>query len=312
MSTRIEAVATAHPHGRGFGRGALHLSDLAAQSCLARAHRSPSDLDLVINVGLYKDRSIAEPALAAIIQEDLGANPGHPAAVGRHGTFSFDLVNGGVGMLTAAQLIDGFVAAGPARLGLVVAGDADPTRRGSRGFPFAPAGGAVLLAHADGEDGFVRFRFRSFPEDAHLFESFLEWDPDAGFRRRGGHRLEVRVAPAFAARAVERGRAVALDLLAEAGLRPAEVDLLIGSQFPASFAGDLARALGISSAHVPCVPRELSRAHTAGPIAALDAASRSGQLARARHTLFVAVGGGITVGAALYRSATSTGGLART
>lgn len=302
MSTRIEAVATAHPRGRWFGRGALHLSDLAAQSCLARAHRSPSDLDLVINVGIYKDRSIAEPALAAIIQEDLGANPGHPAARDRHGTFSFDVVNGGVGMLTAAELVDGFVGDGPAHLGLVVAGDADPAPRSSRGFPFAPAGGAVLLGHSDGDGGFVHFRFRSFPEDAHLFESFLAWDPEGGFRRRGRHRLEVRVAPSFADRCVEHGRQVALDLLEEVGVHAPDIDLLVCSQVPTSFAGEVARGLGIPSTRLPSVPRELARAHTAGPIAALDAAGRSGQLARARHILFVVVGAGITVGAALYRS----------
>ncbi|HEU5055239.1 MAG TPA: hypothetical protein VFU21_01885, partial [Kofleriaceae bacterium] len=116
MATRIEAVATSHPRGRRLGRGALHLSDLAAEMCLARAHRDPSELDLLVNVGLYKDHSIAEPALASIIQEDVGANPSRRASPGRHGTFSFDLVNGGVGMLTAAEVIDGFVGDGPARL----------------------------------------------------------------------------------------------------------------------------------------------------------------------------------------------------
>lgn len=303
MATRIEAVATSHPRGRLLGRGALHLSDLAAEMCLARGHREPSELDLLVNVGLYKDHSIAEPALASIIQADLGANPARRAAPGRHGTFSFDLVNGGVGMLTAAELIDGFVGDGPARLGLIVAGDADPSPHSSLGFPFAPAGGAVLLGHTDEGAGFVRFRFRTFPADAPLFEIYLAWDPDAGIGHRGRNRLEARVAPSFAGRAGEHGREVALALLDEVHLAPADVDLLIASQYPASFASELARDLGIPEARVPRVAPELLRAHTAGPIAALDAASRSGQLARARHTLFVAVGAGITVGAALYRQA---------
>jgi 3-oxoacyl-[acyl-carrier-protein] synthase-3 len=302
MATRIESVATSHPRGRRLGRSALHLSDVAAEMCLARAHRDPSELDLLVNVGLYKDHSIAEPALASIIQEDVGANPSRRADPGRHGTFSFDLVNGGVGMLTAAELIDGFVGDGPAHLGLIVAGDADPAPRSSLGFPFAPAGGAVLLGHTDDGAGFVRFRFRTFPADAPLFESSLVWDPEAGIGRRGRNRLEVRVAPSFAARAAEHGGEVARALLDEVGLAAAEVDLLVTSQVPASFAAEIARDLGIPEAHVPRVAPELARAHTAGPIAALDAASRSGQLASARHILFVAVGAGITVGAALYRT----------
>ncbi len=36
--------------------------------------------------------SIAEPALAAIIQQDIGANPEDPHA-DTHGTFSFDISN---------------------------------------------------------------------------------------------------------------------------------------------------------------------------------------------------------------------------
>ncbi|HEU5058783.1 MAG TPA: 3-oxoacyl-[acyl-carrier-protein] synthase III C-terminal domain-containing protein, partial [Kofleriaceae bacterium] len=189
-----------------------------------------------------------------------------------------------------------------ARLGLIVAGDADPAPRSSLGFPFAPAGGAVLLGHTGDGEGFVRFRFRTFPADAALFESYLAWDPGAGFGRRGRNRLEVRVAPSFAARAGEHGHEVARALLDEVGLPASEVDLLVASQFPASFAADLARDLGVPAARVPPVAPELVRTHTAGPIAALEAASRSGLLARARHILFVAVGGGITAGAALYRT----------
>ena len=72
---------------------ALHLAVASARTCLQRAGRDPDDVDLLINAGIYRDRNLAEPALAALIQEDVGANPEDPHREG-HGTFSFDVANG--------------------------------------------------------------------------------------------------------------------------------------------------------------------------------------------------------------------------
>jgi len=68
----------------------------------------PSDLDLLINAGIYCDRNLGEPALAAIIQDDIGANPEDPHSHA-HGTFSFDIANGVCGVLTALQIADGLL-----------------------------------------------------------------------------------------------------------------------------------------------------------------------------------------------------------
>lgn len=297
MGTCIDAIATSQPRGRVFGRGALHLTDVAAQACLRRGHRHATELDLIVNVGLYKDHGLAEPALAAIIQEDIGANPGSPPARG-HGTFSFDLADGGCGVVTAARLVDGFVGSA-AKLALVVAGDADRARSTSRGFPFAPSGGAVLLSRVDRDVGFRRFLARTFPEDRGLFEVHTRWDPDAGVVRRGRNVLEVLEAPAFADRCVEHGIDVARALLAAEGIGPRDVRALVASPYPASFALRVGRALDIAESGIPRVEGALARAHTAGPIAALEAAFAAG-LVRAGYTLILTAGAGISISAALY------------
>lgn len=300
MGTRIESVATSIRHGRLPGRGALHLSDEAARRALRRAHHHAGELDILVNAGLYKDFNVAEPAFASIIQEDIGANPGHPPRPDHHGTFSFDVLNGGCGALTAAQVVDMFVGPGTARLGLVLAADADPSPRSSRGFPFAPVGGAMLLAHDDGDVGFRRFVTRTFPEDVALFEAAIRWDERAGFAHRGRNVLEVHEEPAFASRCVAHAIDVAATFLDEAGLRAVDVDVLIASQYPRRFGDEVARALGIPEDRVPQVPREMTAAHTAGPIASLEAAIASGRFAQARHALFVTAGAGITIGVAHY------------
>lgn len=297
MGACIEAAATSTRRGFLFGRGALHLADDAAEACLSRAHHDADDLDLLINTGIYKDLNTAEPALASIIQEDVGANLGGPPHIGHHGTFSFDLLNGGAGFVTAAQLADGFVASGTARLAMIVAADADPSPRTSKNFPFKPAGGAVMIA--PGKLGFQRFVVRTFPEDAALFESHLEWDAHAGLR---GHNIvEIREAPAFEDRCVDHAVTVAREVLADAAIKPDQLDVMIASQYPTGFGLRVARALGVPDDRLPYVPRELRGTHTAGPIGALESALTTRRFAHARHTLFVTCGAGITIGVAWYR-----------
>jgi len=302
MGTHIEAAATAQPRGHLFGRSALRLSDLAATACLDRAHRGPRELDLLINAGLYKDRNAAEPALASIIQCNIGANRGDPPRLGGHGTFSFDVLNGGCSVITAAQLVDGFVGSGTAKLGLIVAADADPSPRTSRGFPFQPAGGAMLIAHTPGDAGFQCFALHTFPEHAPRFEIDLRWNPKAGLARRGANVVEVYEGPGFASCCVERATEVATQMLAGAGLSACDVDLMLASQYPTGFAKQVARRLGIRLDCVPEVAAGFASAHTAGPIAALEAAILSRRFAATRHTLFVTAAAGVTIGVALYRA----------
>ena len=297
MGARIESVATAHSRRGRFGRRALRLSDEAIRVCLERGHRRADELDLLINAGLYKDKSLAEPAFASIIQEDVGANRGDPPLPDHHGTFSFDVMNGGCGVLSAAHLVDLFVGAGTAELGVVVAADADPGI--GQSFPFPSVGGAVLLSHADGDVGFKQFAFRAFPEFVDLFDARVTWEPAAG-GGRGRNVVELRVAPEFAPQCVERGAEVARAFLDVVGVHADELDMLVASQYPARFADDLARALGIGDDRVPRVPRELEGAHTAGPLAALEASVESGAFDRARKILFVTAGAGLTIAAALY------------
>lgn len=295
MGTRIEAAATATRRGWLFGRGALHLADAAAHACLERAHHDADDIDLMIHTGVYRDHNTAEPALAAIIQEDVGANP--VPRIGEHGTFSFDLLDGGCGFVTAASVVDGFIRGGVARLSMIVAADADPSPRTSRGFPFAAAGGAVTLV--PGRLGFERFVQRTFDEDAGLFDSRLHWAPEAGLH--GRNIVEIVEAPAFGQRCVDHAVDVTREMMADAGLRPEQISLVIASQYPATFGADVARGVGIPLDRVPEVPHDLQRTHTAGPIAALEATIHSGRFARASHVLFVTAGAGLSIGIAWYR-----------
>ena len=142
MGTIIEATATAVAHERSMAPGALELADAAARSCLDRADRTADELDLLINVGVYHDRILSEPAFAALIQEDIGANPNQPPGAGTARSRSTS-PTGRVVSLTGIQLVDGMLASGTAELGMVVASDMNPEPDVSRGFSFPAVGGAV-------------------------------------------------------------------------------------------------------------------------------------------------------------------------
>jgi 3-oxoacyl-[acyl-carrier-protein] synthase-3 len=298
----IESVATATSRRRLFPRGALRLADDALTRCIEEAGREPGELDLLVNAGIYREKNLAEPALAAMIQEDIGANPGHPPREHEHGTFSFDIANGGAGVVTGFEIVDGLIASQTVELGAVVASDSDPGN--AEHFPFPAAAGAALLCSSDAGTGFLGFDSDTFPEFSALFESSLVWRPSRHvlpFSPGGENVLEMTCHDEFAFRAVDCAEVVLRRFLDTKGLGPGDVDLLVTSTFPRTFAADVARRLGIAPERLALPAEGLAGAHTAGVLASLEPALRSGKLSRARHVLFASVGAGITVAAALYR-----------
>ena len=269
MATIIESVGVA-TGGRRRRRSAHALADAAARRALDRAGLAAADVDLLINAGLYHDRNLGEPALAALIQEDIGANPEDPHA-GGHGTFSFDVANGACGMLTGLQVADGFLRAGTIRHALVVASDANPGHRLAPGFPFPAAGAAIVCGWRPGDDGIQGFRFASPPDGAG--DEPIEGD---GLRAtvgpvRGRNRLTIEEDPGFAGSAGAWAGEVADKLLADHGLTPGTST----SSWPTPWCPTSWTRWPRASASGPdalCGPTDGPPVHTAGLGVALEAA----------------------------------------
>jgi 3-oxoacyl-[acyl-carrier-protein] synthase III len=133
------------------------------------------------------------------------------------GTFSFDVANEACGMLTALQVVDGFLRAGTVRHALVVASDTGPGHRLAPGFPFPAAGAAVVCGWRPGDVGIQAFRFAS-PPVGDGGEPAVE----EGLRAtvgpvRGRNRLMVEEDPAFAHAVGTWAGEVADKLLADHG-----------------------------------------------------------------------------------------------
>src|SRR5664279_5094897 len=221
MGTIVEASAIATP-GSDPSTGALGLADAAARACIERAHRTPDDVQLLINVGVYLDRNISEPAIAALIQEDIEANL-EPSPGGGQGTFSFDVRDGACGLLTAIELIDGLLASGAIEVGMAVATDADPEPGLTEGFGFPALGGALILSTDEARRGFTRFRSATFPVYADLFSSAIDWRVENG---GGRNVLTVEIADDYPARVLECAEVTTRELAEADGLDLGEVDAL--------------------------------------------------------------------------------------
>ena len=298
MGTIIEASATATADG-GSPPEALSLADAAARVCLERANRRADDVDLLINAGVYQDRNISEPAIASLIQEDIGANPVQQAGAGQ-GTFSFDIRNGACGLLSGIYLIDGMLSSGTVELGMAVAADVDPDPGVSDGFGFPAVGGALLLRADQSRPGFTAFQFATFPEFADLLHSYVDWHEDARGEQsqHGRNVLTVEIPESYADRALECAESTVRELAGAQALELSEVDVLVATASVPGFGAALATRLGVPAERVASPAERLAGAHSA----ALAVALESTRLEAGRTALFVSAGAGITVVAALYRA----------
>lgn len=291
MGTIIDRVAIAHPRWRGR-HSALHLAIAAGKDCLQRAGRDPHELDLVVNAGIYRDRNLGEPALAALIQDDIGANPEDPHT-GAHGTFSFDIANGACGVLTALQIVDGFLRSGAVRLALIVASDADPGHGMSERFPFSAAGAALLCRWTDEDYGLSPVSWSNAEEPTGEAQSFTATvgfaDSRNVLRFDRSDDMDERFAVAAAS-------AVCACLEAESA-RLADVDMIVAAPARDGYRTLLSDKLGVPVDKI--IVADDQHMHTAALATAFGRQAET--LPAGARILFIVAGAGTTGGAALYR-----------
>jgi 3-oxoacyl-[acyl-carrier-protein] synthase-3 len=294
MRALIEAIRRAAPPPRWRRPSSIALAADAARRALD-ATGDPERIDLLVNVGVYRDENICEPALAPMIQSRLGA-------LGRSKeVLSFDLSNGACGLLDAFRVVDSLMQAGTVRRALVVASDVDPNPGRSTGLAVRAAGVGVVLRATEGAAGFQDFHAETFPKHAHLYESRLEWLGPASrrFRRSPGHAITLRAMDAYAERCAESVSLAAARFLDTCGLAPEDLDLVVVPELPAGLPARLAALLGVAEERLASDPASAGTC-SAAPGLALESALASGRLDGARRALLVAAGAGITVSLALY------------
>ena len=238
MGARIEAASALT--SRGLRKpSARRLADAAARTCLAQAGREPGDIDMLINAGIYREDNMGEPALAA---DRAGGHRGQPgsAPVGGHGTFSFDLLNGTCGVISAIQVQAGMLRSGVIRLGAIVTSDVHPDLEDPRSAPSGRPAARCSSAGTTALAGFTDFHSETFPEYEDLFVSGLVWQ---GRRRQS--QMVIDSKPGYHARLVDCAEEATRRFLHGLGMDISEIDLLVPAPSSPDFLDRLRARLGV-------------------------------------------------------------------
>ncbi|WP_062985131.1 hypothetical protein [Nocardia anaemiae] len=262
----------------------FELASRAATTCLEQAGVAREQVGMLINAGVFRDQNISEPAVSALIQKRVGI--GLEYAPGRVPAFSFDLMNGGTGLLHAIATAECFLVSGEVSYALLVAGDTHPsTERHVDGFPYSTSAAAVLLGTSSATGGFGALHCTDTAEPAEPTAWVAMGEVGANGRSAMSTKAGADDPVALAAAAVR-------DCLSAEGLDVTDFAegraVLLAPTWTLAFRARLAAALGITPESIVGVDPSVDNPYSAAPVHAYVSARDSGALAAARTVLFLA------------------------
>jgi len=290
-------VASSKPIFKFFRKRVINLVANASKKCLKKAGTDANLMDMLIYTGIYRDEHIAEPAIASLIQKKIGANP---ISQNGNATFSFDLNNGGCGLVSGIQLVNGFIRSGKIHQGMIVTGDAEPFHNLSNSFNFAPAAAAIILSATNNGSGFTSFKTYTFPQYKDAFESHVSWK---SWKKKQKKRnvLSINQKEDYLDLCVQCTILSLKDFLKETQLQLSDIDLILPSQSPIGLISKLNREIDIAGRIIE-VESNGGELHTAGPALALEQVWNNDRFKQSQNILFLTVGSGITTALALYQN----------
>jgi 3-oxoacyl-[acyl-carrier-protein] synthase-3 len=254
----------------------------------------------LINIGVYRDSNVVEPAIAALVQKKLGLGLRYTSGI--EPVLSFDLLNGPCGFLSAVETASALLSGEEGRC-LVVAGDGHPAGTADRDFPYAQIGAAALLGYTSGTGGFSRVHTASNGAKPAL-HGYVDL---ATMGTQGRETIHFAVEGLDEDELVNLTITQARECLANEQVSSKDVSLVTTSPFP-GFAPRIAEELAIVEIHA--APAGIGAdPHTAASIVAYSLAAESTR--PDADLLFVAAGAGPIVATCLYRRNTASPSTAR-
>lgn len=272
-------------------------SDLAANAALEaieNAKLTKEDIDLIIVATATPDR--LAPSTASIVQDKIQA----------YNSVAFDIAAVCSGFLYAMSVASVYIASGVYDHVLVVGADTfsritDWKRRDA--VFFGDGGGAAVLTHGNGDEGFIAFRLYTDGRGKYHFTvpaGGSELPATEETIREGKHFFEMNGRAVY-----ETGTKVlpiAINqVLEDTNLTIQDIDLMIPHQPSIAILQKTAEIIGLPFEKVMTNMRNY--ANTSGgtiPIL-LDEVNRAGKLKKGTTILFAAVGSGWTYGASIVK-----------
>ena len=290
---RIAGVGTV-PADASATQGSVQNAIQAARACLANTGLDATALGLLIHAGVYRDEFISEPAIAAFIAGDIGANDDIQGADGSK-TLAFDVLNGGVGFLNACHVATQMIGAGKVEHAMVVASEVENNtpESGQQLLGVSETGSAAILTNSGSTAGFGRFVFHHDPEHADALSTYTRHD---GVRTW----LQIDRDPKLTAHYLDCIPAAVEELLELEGLHRSDIAHVFPPFLPAADRAELAKRFDIDSSRFVDLPAE-SDPFTSSLPQGLEYAWQNRLVKPGDIGLIVSVGSGLQVGCTTYR-----------
>jgi len=280
----------------------IHSSvDLAARAgkeCILKSGVRHEDINLLINIGIFRDDNIVEPAMAALVQKKMGLNPDPVSGekvIG--GTFSFDLLKGRCGFLYAAQVAQVMMENNNISNTLIVSSDAHPSSRYNPEFPYTHVGAAALLSKTKSGRGFQKFSFSSSTDSYN--GSVVYVGNNEGIKARKA--ITIEQDKDYISRAGEYALITAKKYFQSESVTPKDVKLLITSPHGKNWEKDLSISLGLNyNKRSVNIYEKYGDTYTSALIFGFYHAMQDEKLNQKDKVLFVAAGAGLSSACCLY------------
>ena len=277
----------------------IEKATLAGRDCLKNAAIDPQEVDILINVGLFRDKNMCEPAMAALIQKGLGINLDYVKYPVKTPAFSFDLMEGVCGFIKAIQVADSFLRAGRAKYVLIVSSNAHPSNKPTADFPYSNVGAAMLIGQDDKtEAGFVQYSFGSTSvEERYGSVAYLDL---ATCGANGRNLVDVIHDDDYVGKLFAFTAEFTAEFIKERKVS-LEKTLLLASAPRAGFTEDLGQALSLITRPDLDLFSQYGDAHTSCLPLGFHLLNATNKQADYQQVLFVNCGTGLSVGCALYK-----------
>lgn len=293
MGTIIKSLAI---EKSAVQREVVPLISETANTCLERAGLGIENIGMLVNTGVYTENHLKEPALASLVQKQLlrkkfQFKKGLKKA---DNIFSFDIHNGGGGIINAIQVIDGFIQSKEVEHGLIVSGDVKPQTGTTGKYNYTTAAAAILVSNCDSQEGFVKFKTQTFTEFKDDFESIIFWDS-------GTLKFGTNESDDYLNKTVLCAEKAIRNFIETEDINWEEIDWIITSQSPIGFGFELQKKLRPETKIIQLEKED--EIYSSGLLFSLNEVFQGKKFEKTKNLLLVTVGAGITVSLALYKNA---------
>lgn len=287
---RIESIGVSPPLKHFREKGSLSHAVRAGLSCLKNSSYSPADVEVLINSGIYRDGHYVEPDFSTFIQKKLGINIEFQ---GRR-TLSFDLLNGGNGMLNGIHVLTSLITSGRIQTGMVISSEANSDKKPDPNYLYKNSGAAVMLDPSPNPQiGFGNFVFKSFEKYIHLYSSFVSLTQKYG-------RLFIKKKKELEDAYLSCVQSVINELLDKENLTTDDISFVIPSQISEYFLNKLPENICFSAEKIINLFHKYGDTLTTSVFLSLKHLLDNKVIKPGQKIILLTVGAGITVGATIY------------